>query len=396
MAKSVKALINPVLLRWARERASLSLDLASEKLKIKPEQLQSWEDGKAQPSFTQLMNISKVYTRPVTVFYLSEPPNDFMTLRDYRRLPGVIAPLNESPQLNIEIRKAYYRRQVALELIELLGEKYPKLEYRIALSQNPEEIGEELRELLSISLEKQISWRDDYQAWNTWRKALENIGVLVFQASKIDVYEMRGFAISERPLPTVVVNKKDSPKGRIFSMMHELAHIFLGDSSVSGVDLNNYTLAPEEKRAEVFCNHVAAAILLPKSAFETDVELKKYDAADDWTDTSVQLLAKRFNISREAIWRRLLTLGKIANQVYLDKRSELNRQRQVERDEEEPSKIRLKHHIKVLSSIGTFYPELVLNSYYQEKITSSTVSEYLGLKLKHLPKVENVIFGMPL
>jgi len=278
----------------------------------------------------------------------------------------------------------------------MLGEAFPQLQYTTTLKNNPELIGQEVRELLGVSLHEQTTWRDNYKALNAWRKALEKMGVLVFQASQIDVSEMRGFTISDRPLPTIVVNKTDSPKGRIFSMMHELAHILLGDSSISGDYTYGYALTPEEKQTEVFCNHVAAAILLPLSAFEEDSELRRLNAAADWTDANIELLSKRFTVSREFIWRRLLSQGKITNEIYLQKRSILIKQWKTQKEEEEPSSGGPKYHIKVLSSIGSFYPELVLNSYYQEKITSSSLSEYLGVKLKHLPQVENAVFGRPI
>lgn len=396
MAKSVKALINPSMLRWARERSSMTIVLAAEKLKRSVEEMEAWESGAAQPTFKQLMTIANTYKRPITLFYLSEPPADFMPLQDYRRLPGVIPSLVESPQLNIEIRKAHYRRQVALELVQLLGESFPQLQYQATLRGNPEQIGQEVRDLLGISLTEQIGWRDNYKALNGWRRALERLGVLVFQASSIDVSEMRGFTISDRPLPAIVVNKSDSPKGRIFSMMHELAHILLGDSSISGDYTYGYALTPEEKETEVFCNRVAAAILLPLSAFENDNELHRLDIANEWTDANVEMLSKRFTLSREFIWRRLLTRGKISNEIYMQKRSFLAKQWKAQQEEEEPSSGGPKYHIKVLSSIGSFYPELVLNSYYQEKINTSTLSEYLGVKLKHLPQVENAVFGRPI
>lgn len=398
MARSVKALVNPKLLKWAREKSSLTLPTAAEKLHITVEQLEGWEIGDAQPTFKQLLTISKTYKRPVPLFYLATPPKDFLPLQDYRRLPGTLPPLNESPQLNLEIRKAHYRRQVALELMSLLGEQPAVLQQTITLKDNPEQVGQQIRDFLTITLQTQVGWKNDYEALNGWRKALEAAGVLVFQAEKIDVAEMRGFAIGERPLPVIVVNKSDRPKGRIFSMLHEFAHILLGDSSISGDDINGYQLTPEERRVEVFCNHVAAATLLPSAWFTQDSELSGYERSGQWSDDAVIALAKRFNVSREFIWRRLLTRGKITDDFYKAKRNELIREFRARQYEEEKSykKVIVKHHVKVLSSIGLMYPELVLNSYYQEKITSSTLSEYLGLKLKHLPKVENAVFGVPL
>ena len=393
MANSVRALINPELLKWARESAAITVSLAAEKIKTKPDVLEDWENGKAQPTFKQLLTISHVYKRPLSLFYLSRIPNDFMPLRDYRRLPEVPSPFNESPQLNLEIRKAYYRRQIAIELMTMLEESFPNLQYRIDINKSPEILGEKLRQLLDISIEEQISWKTDYEALNEWRKKLENLGVLVFQSEKIEVTEMRGFTIADRPLPVIVVNKKDTPRGRIFSMLHELVHVLLGESSISGSDQVGYHLTSKEQEVEVFCNFVAATTLLPQSAFQTDEMLASYENRNEWNDDMVMEVAKRFNVSRECIWRRLLTRKKITIDAYQQKRNELLKDFFAHREKQKQAEGGPQYHVKVLSSIGTFYTELVLNSYYREKITSNTLSEYLGVKLKHISTIENALFG---
>lgn len=391
MAKSAKALINPRMLVWARESSGLTLDAAAKKLSKNLEILEQWESGDKAPTFKQLLTIAKTYKRPVPLFYMTEPPKNFKPLHDYRRLPG-IAPVNESPQLNYEIRRAYYRRQVALDLFEELGESIPKFTRKITLSDNPEDTGARLREWLGIDNTRQTRWKTDNEAFNGWRQTIEALGILVFQAERIDVSEMRGFAIGDRPLPVIVVNKKDTHKGRIFSMLHELAHILLGDSSISGDVMAEKGLPPEEKKVEVFCNHVAASTLLPSAWFSTDELLAQFPTTRDWTDETVYAAAQRFNVSREFIWRRLLSMQFINQQTYRQKRDALIEEFRARKEQEEKKSIPVPHHRKVISSIGRFYAELVLSGYHQEKINSSTVSEYLGMKLKHLPKVESALF----
>jgi Zn-dependent peptidase ImmA (M78 family) len=394
MTRSATAMINPELLKWAREASALTLSVAAEKIKVKLELLEEWEKGLSLPTFKQLLTIAKVYKRPLPVFYLSEPPKNFQVLHDYRKLPDTIPSLNESPQLNFEIRKAYYRRQVALDLIKLLEEDpIPALKHTVSLSQNPEEIGEDLRRLLKVSLKDQTSWKTPYDALKGWRTALEDIGVFVFQAEKIDVMEMRGFAISERPLPVIVINKKDSPKGRIFSMLHEFTHILMGDSSISGNEQSSFRLPAKEQKIETFCNSVAASMLLPLSAFHEDTELMHHEKDNDWNDTIVMNVAHRFNVSRECVWRRLLTRKKITQAFYQKKRDELLNEFQRQKEKAKPSSGGPPYHIKVLSSMGALYSELVLNSYYREKITASSLSDYLGVKLRHLSKIEHAVFN---
>ncbi len=232
------ALINLEMLKWARTYSGLTIEIVAKKLKKRPEDIKMWESGAKKLTFKQLLKIAEIYKRPVALFYLKEPPKGFKPLNDYRKISNTESS-NISPQLNYEIRKAYYRRQVALELFEEL-EEYRQTDLRnIRITDNAEMVGKDIRSLLSIESTQQIKWKDDNQAFNGWRKAIESLGVLVFQAEGIDVSEMRGFAISDRPLPVIVVNKKDTYKGRIFSLMHEFAHILLGDSSISNEELSS-------------------------------------------------------------------------------------------------------------------------------------------------------------
>ena len=184
MTRSVRALIDPTMLRWAREKSGLTLKLAAQKLAEKEEKIKLWENGEKAPTFKQLIKVAKKYKRPVALFYLEEPPKDFKPLNDYRRLPGT-PPVSESPQLNYEIRRAHYRRQVALELFEELDEKPYKLTKKISVKDNPEEIGVKIREWLDINTGTQEKWRQDYTAFNGWRQAIEHIGIMVLPAATV-------------------------------------------------------------------------------------------------------------------------------------------------------------------------------------------------------------------
>lgn len=382
------ALINLEMLKWARNYSGLTIEIVAKKFKKRPEDIEMWESGAKKLTFKQLLKIAEIYKRPVALFYLKEPPKGFKPLNDYRKIPNTESS-NISPQLNYEIRKAYYRRQVALELFEELEEYQQTVPMNIRITDNAEIVGKDIRTFLNIESTQQIKWKDDNQAFNGWRKAIESLGVLVFQAEGIDISEMRGFAISDRPLPVIVVNKKDTYTGRIFSLMHEFAHILLGDSSISSEELSS-----NQEKIEIFCNRVAASILFPISWFNTDELLLINKNVCNWNDETVYMIAQRFNISREFVWRRLLTNQMISESVYRDKIFKLMEQHKAQKQQEKKNKpILVPHHTKVISTIGKFYTNLVLAGYHQEKITSSTLSEYLGIKLKHLPKIENAMLG---
>ncbi len=225
-----------------------------------------------------------------------------------------------------------------------------------------------------------------------WRAAIEDIGVLVFQSTGVDVAEMRGFSINEIYLPVVVLNNKDTPNGRIFTLLHEFAHIMLKEGGIC--DLNeDYDLPPEKQKIEIFCNRVAGAALIPKEELlNEDIVIRKTDG-NDWGDDELSTLAKRFKVSEEVVLRRLLICGLTTNSFYKNKCDGFRKK--YEMISKRPRGGFAPPDILAISRAGRSFVKLVLDSYYQEKITSSDLSDYLGVKLTHLSKIEDKIMSKP-
>ena len=179
----VKAKIKPEILLWARETAGLSIDAAAKKIGVKNhERLAQWEKGEDAPTINQLRNLAQAYKRPLSVFYLQEVPQRFQVMKDFRRLPGMVAQ-QYSPELLIEIRCAQERRQLAFELLEETGETPKEFPLQATLDDDPEDVGLTVRKTLQVSYAEQTSWRDDRAGFNLWRARIEDIGALVFQTT---------------------------------------------------------------------------------------------------------------------------------------------------------------------------------------------------------------------
>lgn len=224
--KRVEALVNPDLLLWARKDAGIAPSDAAKRAQVAPERLASWERGDTRPSIAQLRRLAALYNRPLAVFFLPEPPKDFAALKDFRRLPGRGAGVL-SPALRFAVRRARERRELALELYRGTQGEPPSFNLQVRMHDGPEHAGEEIRRFLKVGIDEQITWGAGYGAFNRWRAALEDHGVLVFQARNIDTADMRGFSMSDTPLPAVVLNIKDVPNARTFTMLHEVAHLAL-------------------------------------------------------------------------------------------------------------------------------------------------------------------------
>jgi Zn-dependent peptidase ImmA (M78 family)/transcriptional regulator with XRE-family HTH domain len=394
MPTLVRALVKPELLIWARESARLSVEQAARKAQVKPPRLAAWERGESQPTIGQLRKLGRVYKRPLAVFYLSKAPKAFQAMQDFRRLAEEMAGA-QSPELAYELRRARYRREIALDLHEELFGVAPAFGAMASLDEDPEAVGLRMRELLRVHRDEPAGWGSSHEALNRWRTALEGIGVLVFQASDVEVAEMRGFSISETPLPAVVVNLKDAPLARVFSMLHEATHLMLREGGLC--DLAEEQASAAHRRMEVFCNRVAGATLIPKDWLLEDETVRSQRGAE-WPDEAIAALAHRYRASREVVIRRLLILGRTSEAFYRKKREELQAEFEAQREEALQKKalgLAAKGFVTpdriAVSTAGPFFVRLVLNSYHQEKITSNDLSSFLEVRLKHIPKIERAV-----
>ncbi|MCK5505031.1 MAG: ImmA/IrrE family metallo-endopeptidase, partial [Thermodesulfovibrionia bacterium] len=309
-------------------------------------------------------------------------------LHDFRRLPDK-AQRKESAQLKLETRLAVYRREIALDLYRILGEKTPKFTKAVSIADDPEYTADKIRKMAAIHYHDQVVWKSEYEAFNTWRSALESLGILIFQAQKVELNEMRGFSISETILPVIVLNIKDSPRGRIFTMLHEFVHLLLKEGGLCNLE-EDHNHRTHESKVEVFCNRVAGAAMVPMKSFLKEDTVTKRQRTPQWDDTELDKLASRYRASREVILRRLLIAQLTTKAFYRRKRETFQK--------EYESMVKKKKgfappHIMALSSAGGRFTNLVLDSYNREKITTSDLSDYLNIRLKHLPKIEMEMRG---
>ena len=380
----LEAFSNPDLLRWARLSSGFALDVAAKKIGSQSAQLESWETGTRRPTFNQLRKMASVYKRPVAVFFLAEPPTDFQVLRDFRKLPGA-APLAESPELLYEMRRAQERRELALELYETAEDEAPPvLQAAASLTEDPEHVGEIIRRQLHVTQEEQVSWPAGYESFNGWRRALERAGVLVFQATEVSLDEMRGFSVYGEALPAIVLNIKDSIRGRTFTLLHEFAHLLLHQAGICLPTESSSLPDDEAQRIEVFCNRAAGAALVPASTLLAETSVARH-IGNQWSDEELSSLANRFGVSREVVLRRLLTLGKTSDVFYQDKRQAFEDEYA---SESRPQGGFAPPHRMVISASGPLFVRLVLTNYHRDSITASDVADLLSVRLKHLPRIE--------
>lgn len=392
--RSVRAVINSELLVWARTAAGLSVEDAAKKLGVKPSRLTDWEEGRLPPTVPQLRKAATVYKRPLAVFFLSQPPAKPQPLHDFRRFPGQQqAPL--SPELLLEMRRARRRRAVALELLSDLERLVTALPLRATIDGDPNDVAAGGREWLDVTLQQQGRWVGPYDALNGWIAAFEARGFLVFQTSDVDLDEMRGFSLSERRLPVIVLNAKDYPRARVFTLMHEFAHVMLDTGGVCDPERVARRARDDDERVEIFCNHVAGAILVPSDVLLADPRVAERPGRRDWPEPTIAALAESFAVSREVILRRLLILGRTTEKFYDRRREEYlahyarlaEQARERAREQEGYAPVfRI-----ALRDNGRRYTSLILDAFERERITAADVSDYLGVRLKHLDLIAGAL-----
>lgn len=390
MAKSVKALITPEVLKWARERRiRLEIDYAAKRLKIDPETLEAWENGTEQPTISQLKKIAKLYKTHISVFYLPEPPIGFQSLIDYRVLPEP-STINEEQtyKLNANIIEAFERREMLIDFYKLLEESPPQVTLKVSEEEDPVQVATKITEFLEFNKEQLQRVNDAYAALKFWKHTVEAKGILVCHTSvntylSIELKTVRGFCIAQKPFPVIVLNPKDSPYGRIFTIIHELVHIALGKSIIQNTGFREIE-NPALNQTEIFCNQVAAEVLVPENELLKIVNLQALEK-------ELSGISKHFHVSPETIMRRLLTLDRISRRDY-----EMYRKIQQEKYKERSGKtggIR-PYHNRLLNASGEYFARTAFTAYYEEKITiSELASVFSNCDTKHLFEIESLIFA---
>ncbi len=386
MAKSVKALITPEVLKWAREECiRLELPEAANLIKVSQEKLEEWENGGEQPTIRQLKDIAKKYNVHITIFYLPEPPKGFPTLVDHRSLGGsTINDDQQSYRLKVNITEAFQRREILIYLYELLEMSPPKVTLKIDRNDTPNKAAQRIREFLEYNPEELPRTKNHNKTYKFWKKLVESKGILVCQTIShlsMKLETVRGFCIAQNPFPVIVINSKDSVLGKIFTIFHELVHIGLGQSAIQNTDLKEIN-SHDLNEIEVYCNAVAGECLVPKDEL---LKIAKLETLEE----DLPEIRKHFQVSSEVIMRRLLTLHKISNRKYQDFKDS-----QQENYNQQKNKFIVPPHTRLLNISGELFARAAFSAYYEEQITISELTSFFSnCDTRHLTKIESTIFA---
>jgi Zn-dependent peptidase ImmA (M78 family)/transcriptional regulator with XRE-family HTH domain len=321
--------INHIILSWARETAELTVETAAHKLQIKDgkkasaeDKLQAYENGTVTPSRSMLLKMSKVYRRPILTFYLDKPPRIGDRGEDFRTLPDSFMG-EENVYVDVLIRGIKARQSLVRETIIDEDEEF-KLEFigRNTVDQGIQHFTQTLRDVLNFDLDEfrvQPSYGD---AFKLLRQRSEEAGVFVLLQGNLGSYHtnisvnaFRGYALSDDIAPFIIINDRDAKSAWSFTLLHEMVHLALGQTGVSGF----YA----EKRIEKFCNDVASELLLPSGEFK-NFQLSSLDIERIQGEINSYALSKKISSSHLAY--RLFRRGSIDKDIWTQLRDSYRQQ----------------------------------------------------------------------
>ncbi|XES83703.1 XRE family transcriptional regulator [Franconibacter pulveris] len=311
--------INTKMLTWARERSGYSLPEFARKCAVTEERLAEWEAGEQPLTFNQAMVFADKAHVPFGYLFLIAPPVETLPLPDLRTpdsrpMQQPSAELMDLLKLMLQ-RQEWYREYLKQQLVG----PNPFVS-RLSVHSSVEDIVQDMRQAMKVGLYPERGNSDDY--YRTLVTRIEALGILVMRQANLGhhtrplrVEEFRGFAITDDYAPVIFVNHADSPGARLFTLVHELCHIWIGQSGISDGDARN------TRQQEILCNAVAAEFLVPAEEF---TRLWQQDK-DSWWE-NLAPLELHFRVSRWVLARRALTLGFIFYEDYARYIAELKTQ----------------------------------------------------------------------
>jgi Zn-dependent peptidase ImmA (M78 family)/transcriptional regulator with XRE-family HTH domain len=371
------AFISPNVLKWALDNGPLSRPTIAKKLKVDEASLHSWETTKSvHPPFAKAKELAKLLHVPFGYLFLSEPPEVELPLPDFRGTPASYVPSLEFRELlnDVLVKQDWYREH-------LRASNAPRLGFvgSFDTSDTVMAVAADIRKQLGID----PALRRSAKSWSEFVSKLSDIaeaaGVLVMRSSvvghstrrKLSRSEFQGFAIADSRAPLVFVNSADFKAAQVFTLAHELAHIWIGQSAISNTDEAE---APTRNRIESFCNRTATEVLVPRAEF-----LSVWNPAAD-VDGQIQHLARQYWVSTLVVLRRAYELGQLSDSQFF---STLATARSAQKKEQGGGG---SFYRNITSRMSRRLTATVLNEVHQGHILLTDAARLLSLKVPTLVK----------
>ena len=310
------AYINGKMLTWARERAGFERDRLA-KGSVSARKIKAWEDGQEYPTQNQAMELAeKLGISYAMLFMPTVPAPDNPSIPDLRTVSGQRMK-NPSLAFRDVLNSTLVRQDWVRDERKDYGAKPLKFVGRFTVNSDPKKVAADMRSALELSPADRAECAD-YEAFiKHLVSRAEGLGILVMRSAivghdthrKLDVKEFRGFALSDSLAPVVFINDADAKAAQVFTVAHEMVHIWIGEDGVS--DRTPNQKKESANKIELFCDQVAAELLVPEAEFN-----------NVWRDAPVraaaQSIARHFRVSTLVALRRAKDLKRIDFDTFID------------------------------------------------------------------------------
>lgn len=373
--------ISPDVFRWATHRAGIANAELAKRINVKVEKIHDWEAGNDFPTVRQTERLAEALRVPIGYLFLSHPPKMEIPISDFRTLPK-----KDNLIISIDLQEVIYdaqrksdwykewRIEEGLEPYQFIG-KY-------SLNNDTEDIVQDLRRELDIP----ESFARGLHSWNEHLTKLvnkvEEKGIIVLQSGivgnnthrKLLVDEFRGFSIADNYAPLIFINAQDAITARIFTLIHELTHIWIGEGGIS--DPNYFKTGYPLKRIEIFCNQVAAEFLISEDLLRQEWNWRM-DAIKN-----TESLCRKFFVSQEFILRRAYDLGLVSDEEYSETLI------QIRSNQKEIKKTGGGDYYKnLISRNSRRFTQDVLYALHSNQLTYTAAARLLNTQPDKLPKI---------
>lgn len=386
-----KANITPKILKWARESARMTEETAASKASISISKLQEWESGESQPTIRQAEALAKAYRRPFALFFLPDIPRDFQPLQDFRKKDA--KPLSTGSIFII--REIQQKQSWIKDVYEESKETPLSFVGRFNLNSDPITVADDILNTLQID---PANYTKDNPI-NEWIEKSESKGIFISRTSfihsrlKLDSDELQGFSIADKYAPFVFVNSDDWNAPQLFTLVHELAHIWIAASGISNA------IEPEIKHKdklhpiELFCNEVAANALMPAHI------LMSFPGSIFETSSNLFRKSKDLGISTFALLFRSLSLKIISLDSYrrLKKEADIEFRNFLKKEEEKKLKQKEQkggpsYYRLLVNKNSHLFTQVVMDAFRGGVIEPTQASGLLNTQINNFPKLESFLY----
>ncbi len=388
-----KAYITPYVLKWARESARIDEVTAASKVSVPIQKLKDWEAGITQPTIRQAKVLAKTYKRPFALLFLAEIPKDFQPLQDFRKKGSKTL----GTASTFIIREIQQKQSWISGVYEENNE--PKVPFvgKFSIKDDPTEVSEDITKTLNIHV-------PNYETDNPikeWISKAEEKGIFISRTSFIhsrltlDSEELQGFAIADSYAPFIFINSDDWEAPQLFTLVHELAHIWIAASGISNEIEPDIREKDKFHPVELFCNEVAANALIPFNLI-TSVEKSTFKSAID-----VFKVARSLGVSSFAFLVRALNLNLITYKEYDELKQEAifefkeflirEEERKIKRESRE-KKGGPNPYLLRLNKNGHLFTQIVLDAFRGGSVEATLASNLLNTPVNKFPSLEAQLY----